>query len=821
MSNESTIYNSKRLLAFFPLAITAALLFYLFSAYAIEPNSPLLSMLPLLGTVFLLNYWLPVKARPYLLSAASCIAAFFALNPLNASALILLMLGFSAFLSLRISWKLKFAGSFLLIVSLALFRKGFVNLPFVPYITPIAGSLLMFRLLAFLYEQKFTKPQSNFAQNFSYLFLLPNFALPLFPIIDYKTYLRSNSPDTSVVSKGISRMMLGLAQLLAYRYVHNVIIPPLSVVHSSDAALHYILTGYLAILHLTGLLWLAAGYLGALGFDLPPIFNNVFLVSSFADIWRRINTYWREFVMKLFYYPVYFRIRKKVKRPVLFAALITFAITGLLHGWQWFWLQGSIVLQPTGMIYWLVLGICISISLAMQEKKSTAVVNRSALMQSVIRVLKITGMYFFMSFLWSLWNSPSVRDWIYLLKILANGFPLRMIGFILVLMIAGVLIDFFSGRFQKKENEIILLLHKWPVSLVAGLVMLAFLLTPDIASPNYFPGKNFAADIYKDRQNLDEREEATENYYSRMLASDGQGRRPWEVTVDAPVPKSGFELACTRRHDMLMRELIPSKETDLGSWKMRTNRWGMRDKEYSKEKPADVYRIAILGASYEMGSGVAQDSVFDNLLEKMLNDSLSEKRRKKYEVLNFAVGGYHPAQQVWVMENKVRDFHPDLVLQIVHPEDRSRNNVYMSTLVHNGYDLVYPELNNIRYAAGAMQYMGMRELQNRFEPFNNAISIWAEKQITENCLAIHAQFCVVYTPSLLTNELSENEYYYSETKGMKYIDSNGCGYFSIPELYGDHPDQYKLATDATHPNAQGHLRLAGKLYQKLVLFLIP
>ena len=43
------------------------------------------------------------------------------------------------------------------------------------------------------------------------------------------------------------------------------------------------------------------------GFNLPETHHLYFLASSFTDFWRRINIYWKDFMMKVFYYPVVLR----------------------------------------------------------------------------------------------------------------------------------------------------------------------------------------------------------------------------------------------------------------------------------------------------------------------------------------------------------------------------------------------------------------------------------------------------------------------------------------------------------------------------------
>jgi hypothetical protein len=92
---------------------------------------------------------------------------------------------------------------------------------------------------------------------------------------------------------------------------------------------------------------------------------------------------------------------------------------------------------------------------------------------------------------------------------------------------------------------------------------------------------------------------------------------------------------------------------------LTTNSWGMRDRERALSKPAGVYRIALLGPSHVMGSGVSDDSTFARFLEERLNSSGNSEIR--YEVLNFGVAGYALTQQLAILENRVLKFGPDAV----------------------------------------------------------------------------------------------------------------------------------------------------------------
>ena len=51
----------------------------------------------------------------------------------------------------------------------------------------------------------------------------------------------------------------------------------------------------------------------------------------------------------------------------------------------------------------------------------------------------------------------------------------------------------------------------------------------------------------------------------------------------------------------------------------KINTYGWRDKEWSLQKPPDVFRIAVLGDSYVVAYEVELDSTFLKLTEKQLN----------------------------------------------------------------------------------------------------------------------------------------------------------------------------------------------------------
>src|SRR2546423_4830587 len=92
---------------------------------------------------------------------------------------------------------------------------------------------------------------------------------------------------------------------------------------------------------------------------------------------------------------------------------------------------------------------------------------------------------------------------------------------------------------------------------------------------------------------------------------------------------------------------------------VRINSEGLRDREHSKQKPPNTFRIAVLGDSYAEAFQVEQDAAFWSVLERRLNDC-SVLEGRKVEVINFGVSGYGTAQELLTLRERVWDYSPDV-----------------------------------------------------------------------------------------------------------------------------------------------------------------
>lgn len=88
---------------------------------------------------------------------------------------------------------------------------------------------------------------------------------------------------------------------------------------------------------------------------------------------------------------------------------------------------------------------------------------------------------------------------------------------------------------------------------------------------------------------------------------------------------------------------------------------GFRDRDHAIEKPADTFRIAVLGDSMSEAFAVELERTYWSVLGQALR-SCAQYANKNVEVLNFSVSGYGTAQQLITLRQNALKYEPDIVL---------------------------------------------------------------------------------------------------------------------------------------------------------------
>ncbi len=109
--------------------------------------------------------------------------------------------------------------------------------------------------------------------------------------------------------------------------------------------------------------------------------------------------------------------------------------------------------------------------------------------------------------------------------------------------------------------------------------------------------------------------------------------------------------------DELTYELLPNLDTKYKLADFHTNAEGFRDRNHDVN--SNTHKIAVLGDSFTMGTGVSEDEMYVPKTEFWLNYL---DKGFKYEVFNFGVSGYALTNYKTILEQNALKYHPDLVV---------------------------------------------------------------------------------------------------------------------------------------------------------------
>jgi hypothetical protein len=306
-------------------------------------------------------------------------------------------------------------------VAVAIVRAGLVETPLPAMAWPLLGTMFMFRMMILMYELKHVTAPERLEDVVSYFFLFPNITFLLFPVVDYRTFLRGYfAADIHDIQRaGLKLMTRGTFHLLAYRLIYHRLLIPMTEVHDAATLAGFVAANYLLYLRVSGQFHLASGMLHLFGFRLPETHHHYLLATSFTDYWRRINIYWKDFMVRVFFNPVMFSL-KRLPRPLAFgvATVAVFVATWSLHGYQSFWIRGTWGFSIPDALFWAILGVLVLVNVQLDLRRPRRAVKADVrkVRPLAIRALKAAGTLTTVMLLWSLWSSPSVADWLDMLS---------------------------------------------------------------------------------------------------------------------------------------------------------------------------------------------------------------------------------------------------------------------------------------------------------------------------------------------------------------------------------------------------------------------
>jgi hypothetical protein len=333
--------------------------------------------------------------------------------------------------------------------------------------------------------------------------------------------------------------------------------------------------------------------------------------------------------------------------------------------------------------------------------------------------------------------------------------------------------------------------------------------------------------------NRADRDSTAGSYYEGLINVGANGSRN-ELALRLLGKPAGWvsfhdvDATCYLRDDLLQFELLPDIERTVMGRRFTTNSHGMRDREYALEKRSGVFRIALLGASMDMGWGVSNDESYENRLEAWLN-AYAEKRGipRRFEVLNFSMAAYSPLHRLETLRRKVVAFQPDLVLYSATLLDPRLLEIHLCGLLRNAISLEpYRFLVQELAAAGIDASRPPREdesprsekdqLKARLRP-----ALWSMIDATVGRLADECRARGIPLVCLVIPRAGDADL--AEARVANVARYTGiAAHHAVPVIDlsatfdGEDPAAVEIAAWDDHPNARGHKLLFLALAEKLM-----
>ena len=801
---------------FIKTLFTLALIGLSIQFFHIEESLKLIELMKVVVPGFVIYAFLPLRMRMPFFFLLNVVALLVLFGTQNGLAILILSLLFISLTGLPIAWKYRALLVLLATLLLVAFRVEYFQWGMSTTVVTIVGVLIMFRSLLYMYELQHEKQDPGIWKRINYFLLLPNLVFFIFPIVDYKTFVRNyyDKPAFENYSKGLKYMFTGLTHFLIYRVLYYYCMPSPNDVTTIYTLIQYMVVSYALIIRLSGLFHFSAGVICLFGFNLPETFSNYFLSTSFSDLWRRINIYWKDFVMKVFYFPIYFKFKKRNSTAIFITVLIVFFFNWFLHAYQWFWIRGTFLLKTNDIIFWAMLGIFVAINSLYQKNTKAKKGSRDFRFgHAFSQTAKMLGMYAFMSFLWVFWTSPGIILWWEFMTGIApiGGSDLLYItGGLLALSLLGTGAHYLYHQYAKNQKNISPL-NAPNLYIVNAVLLVLVLMGNSFTSQKISSSLNFDMEpILTTKLNKSDQQQLFKGYYDELIVGNNLNSRMWEVEQEKPegwgkLQSTGIVI---QHEDVLNKELKPNQEVLFKNKVLTTNAHGLRDRPYTLKKPEATLRMALLGGSMEIGSGVADQETYENVLENQLNESNVFDTFKTVEILNFSISGIHMPQHAPVAERKARPFQPDVLIYSAHTNEIFRSLRRFANIMHKpAYIKNYPALVEIAKKAELDPIMSEGQCRRKLEPYGQELYLWGLDRIANMCKEDGITPLMIYIQALGDGPMKTE---HLEIKAL--AEARGFHFLDLHDVFDD-VDHLEMATAAYdfHPNAKGHDRIAKRL----------
>ena len=261
----------------------------------------------------------------------------------------------------------------------------------------------------------------------------------------------------------------------------------------------------------------------------------------------------------------------------------------------------------------------------------------------------------------------------------------------------------------------------------------------------------------------------------------------------------------------------PNKEGYYYGVDVKTNSLGLRDYEYSSEKPKNIKRIIFLGDSFTFGWGVPLDKLYSKQVEKMLN-----RKQKKIEVINLGIGNYNSIMELELLKQKGLMLDPDMVVLMyfvndTEPVPRIKSKIEYLLFKHS-YFMAFLFDRFVRLKTSldknfewSQYYLSLYSQENSENLARNKEAI---KELIEICKRNGIKLLIVNIPEL---RMLEEYQFHQATMYIETLATEGGVPFLdlLPSLVGHKAESLWVSVEDPHASAFANGIIAKQIYKKI------
>lgn len=304
-----------------------------------------------------------------------------------------------------------------------------------------------------------------------------------------------------------------------------------------------------------------------------------------------------------------------------------------------------------------------------------------------------------------------------------------------------------------------------------------------------------------------DQDQLTRGYYENLTSVNRFNSRLWEAyagaeSVEDRRPIRDTDLV-TITNDFQFLELKPDLRSLYRGRPFHTNQWGMRDREYGRTPEPGVRRIAMLGQSYVMGGGVANEETFEALLETQLNQDAGADA---FEILNFGSGNYMPARQLVQLQRTVLSFQPHVIVSVGHQADLRRLPSNFADALFAKATIPLPFVQAVIDSIGINTETSHEEAMRLLVPYRERLYQEIQRAFVEVVKSAGALPVWVMIP---TPDHGPRD----DDIDFMVAASRAAGFVTIDlfDVYGEAAPSLWVADWDSHPDARGHTLIAARL----------